>query len=247
MRTDHGRILAILAYHKVGAPPPGSWETWYSVPTPTFERQLRNLVEHGWEAVDVATALDGLSHPERLPPRSVLITFDDAFASLAGDARMSLAGFGFPAAVFVPTDYVGDWNRFDANTDLPREPICDWSTLRRLDRAAVSVQSHGVSHRPFSELDPETQRDELRRSKKVLEAELGKPVEVFSFPYGDQGTESHALDRELERAGYRAACLYGRGVNRLPVEEPYRLARIAMGPDTDLEVELEAAESRQLP
>jgi len=244
MPRDSGRILAILAYHKVGTPPPGSWETWYSIPTPTFEQQLRLLAELGWEVVDVAAALAGLSSPQRLPPRSALITFDDAFASLAGDARACLTAFGFPGAVFVPTEFVGDRNRFDANTDLPPEPICDWEQLARLDRAGLSVQSHAVSHRPFSELDLESQREELGRSKALLESKLDKPIEVFSFPYGDGGREPTVLARLLERCGYRAACLYGRGVNMLPVEDPYRLARIAMGPDTDLRENLGAIKAR---
>lgn len=238
---DQGHTLAILAYHKIGVPPPGSWETWYSVPTPVFEQQLRHLVEKGWEVIDPAAALEGLRSPDRLPARSALITFDDAFASLDGDARRCLADFGFPAVVFVPIDFVGDWNRFDADTDLPPEPICDWDVLRALDRDGVSIQSHAASHRPFSELDLEVQRDELARSKATLEAELGKPVELLSFPYGDSGRDPRALDGVLARVGYRAACLYGGGLNRLPVREPYRLARIAMGPDTDLGTELQSA------
>lgn len=35
-------------------------------------------------------------------------------------------------------------------------------------------------------------------------------------------------------AGYKAACLYGGGVATLPAREPSRLARIAMGPATEL-------------
>ena len=26
------QALALLGFHKVGVPPPGSWETWYNVP-----------------------------------------------------------------------------------------------------------------------------------------------------------------------------------------------------------------------
>lgn len=50
-----------------------------------------------------------------------------------------------------------------------------------------SVQSHGASHRPFSKLDPAEQEEELIRSQAVLEAGLGKPAQVFAYPYGDWG------------------------------------------------------------
>jgi hypothetical protein len=83
------------------------------------------------------------------------------------------------------------------------------------------------------------QEEELARSKVTLEAGLEKPVEVFSYPYGDGGTKPRSTGRALERAGYRAACLYKGGPNPLPLVEPYRLTRLAMGPDTDLQVALE--------
>jgi hypothetical protein len=130
----------------------------------------------------------------------------------------------------------------------PEEPICDCNDLRQLANQGVSVQSHGASHRRFSDLDPTEQEEELRRSKVTLETGLGKHVEVFSYPYGDDGVSSYpyggdrpmpqVLRKALKRVGYRACCLYGGGSNRLPVSDPYRLARLAMGPDTDLQVVL---------
>ncbi len=48
----------------------------------------------------------------------------------------------------------------------------------------------------------------------------------------------------LKRVGYRAACLYGGGPTRLPAADHYRLARLAVGPDTDLQEELREELSR---
>ena len=64
---------------------------------------------------------------------------------------------------------------------------------------------------------------------------------MSSYPYGDDGVSSQVLQKvggALERTGYRAACLYGGDPIRMPVHEPYRLARLAMGPDTGLRAEL---------
>jgi peptidoglycan/xylan/chitin deacetylase (PgdA/CDA1 family) len=111
--------------------------------------------------------------------------------------------------------------------------------LRELERSGVSIQSHGASHRSFSKLTLAEQEEELARSKVILEAGLEKPVEVFAYPLEDGGTELRATGRALERAGYRAACLYKGGPNPLPIAEPYCLTRLAVGPDTDLQVALE--------
>jgi len=44
----------------------------------------------------------------------------------------------------------------------------------------------------------------------------------------------------MQRSGYRAACLFDNGPNRMPIENPYLLNRVAVGPDTNLDAELGA-------
>jgi peptidoglycan/xylan/chitin deacetylase (PgdA/CDA1 family) len=236
-----GRKLAILGYHKIGDPP-RDWWTWFYIPEETFAGHMSYLREAGWQVIDLPALLRGITAPESLPERAALLTFDDGYRSMRTVTLPLL--LGYPAVLFVPTDYIGRLNSFEAGNE-PEEALCDWDDLRELERSGVSIQSHGASHRPFSELDLSGQEEELVRSKAILEAELKKPIEVFAYPYGDGGTESHLTVRVLKRAGYRAACLYKGGPkplggpNHLPIAEPYRLIRLAMGPDTDLQAALE--------
>lgn len=193
--------------------------------------------ENGWQVIDLTAFLKGLAAPHSLPEQAALLTIDDGYRSIREVALPSLLRFGYPAVLFVPTDFIGGRNDFDAGVE-PEEAICDWDDLRELEHWGISVQSHGASHRRFSWLDLAEQEEELRRSKAVLEAGLGKPVKAFAYPYGDEGVQPHVLRKALERAGYLAACLYGGGPNPLPIADPYRLARLAMGPDTDLQAAL---------
>jgi peptidoglycan/xylan/chitin deacetylase (PgdA/CDA1 family) len=233
-----GQRLAILGYHKIGEPPLGGWQTWFYVPEQLFAGHLSSLRNQGWEVIDVLALLRGITAPESLPERAALLTFDDGCRSMRTVALPWLLRFGYPAVLFIPTDYIGGFNGFDAGYE-PEEPICDWDDLRELERSGVSIQSHGASHRSFSKLGLPEQEEELARSKIALEAGLEKPVEVFAYPYGDGGTEPRSTGRALERAGYQAACLYKGGLNPLPIAEPYHLTRLAMGPDTDLQIALE--------
>jgi peptidoglycan/xylan/chitin deacetylase (PgdA/CDA1 family) len=234
------RTLAILAYHRVGPPPPGSWETWFSVSEDTFVAHLRYLKEHGWRVIDLDELFAALEAPNALGERSVLITFDDGHRTLCAAAARALAEFRFPAVCFVPSDFVGRSSLFNVKDGEPEEPICDVAELRELRRARVSVQSHGASHEPFTQLDPATQERELARSKAVLEAAVGHPVQAFAFPYGDVGPNGRELDDALRRTGYRAAFAYSGGPISLPITNPYRLPRVPIGPDTDLAQELRA-------
>ncbi len=234
----NGQSLAILGYHKIGEPPPGGWQTWFYVPEEIFAGHLSYLREHGWQVVDLPALFRGIAAPETLPERAALLTFDDGYRSIRTVALPWLLRFGYPAVLFVPTDYIGGINDFDAG-DEPEEAICDWDELRELECLGVSIQSHGASHCSFSKLSLPEQEEDLTQSRSTLEVGLEKPVEVFAYPYGDGGTEPRSTGRALERAGYQVACLYKGGPNPLPMVEPYRLTRVAVGPDTDLRVELE--------
>lgn len=57
---------------------------------------------------------------------------------------------------------------------------------------------------------------------------------LFAFPYGDPGSDYRATVKALAEAGYRYAFLYSGGAQSFPVSDPYRIARIPMGPDTEL-------------
>jgi len=229
-------MLAILSYHKIGPPGPGAWSTWFHVPEQTFAAHLELFDEGGWRVLDVPAALAALAKPTRR--RAALITFDDGHRSVLERAAPLLAERAYPAVAFVPTGFVGRQSEWDAETHEPPEPICTWDELRRLQVLGVSVQSHGVTHRALSQLEPRELEDEVAGSKARLESELGTPVELFSFPYGDPGEGE--VRAALVRAGYRGACLYG-GSAVSPPADPFALPRIAIGADTDLAAALTGA------
>lgn len=236
------RTIAILGYHKIGEPSPQAWETWFYISQSTFAQQMATLKENAWKAISLGEFYRGLEDPESIPEKSALITFDDGYRSILHSAVPILRRFGFPAVMFVPTDYVGSTNLFDGD-DEPQEPICTWAELRELERNGVAVQAHSVTHRAFSNLDGAEQEQELSGSKAALERALGRPVEAFAYPYGDDGGNPVAQQAVLRRTGYRAAFLYEGGPVQLPIRNSYQLPRLAMGEETDLLEELAKVDS----
>ena len=63
-------------------------------------------------------------------------------------------------------------------------------------------------------------------------------MEVFSFPYGDNGVNKQEIVSVMKSIGYQAACLFGGGIIPHPIADPYRLSRLAMGSATDLRTAL---------
>ena len=98
----------------------------------------------------------------------------------------------------------------------------------------ISVESHGVAHKAWSAMAPLARENDFKESKRILESGLGKPVRLFSHPYGDIGTNTEPVDAVLSRHGYAATCLYGGGPIDVAEASRYLLPRVAVGPDTDL-------------
>jgi peptidoglycan/xylan/chitin deacetylase (PgdA/CDA1 family) len=205
---------------------------------------LRFLKRNHWHVLDVNQCIAAISNCQLLPERSALLTFDDGYRSMIDIALPCLRHFRFPSILFIPTQFIGGTNDFDSGYE-PLEAICGWDHLQQLSRHGCSVQSHGVSHRSFSWIDPDEKEQELLRSKAALEANLRKPVEMFAYPYGRLGEEPSVAAHRLSRTGYKAACLYGGGVNSLPIANPYLLTRVAMAPGMDLSAALDDNTGRQ--
>jgi peptidoglycan/xylan/chitin deacetylase (PgdA/CDA1 family) len=84
--------LRVLAYHDVKDPF-------------AFEQQLDHLLEH-YTPIDLDRILHALGGGE-LPPRSVLITFDDGHRSWVDHAAPAMQRRGIPGVVFVVTGVLG--------------------------------------------------------------------------------------------------------------------------------------------
>ena len=215
----------------------GHSSTWFYISESVFEGYLRWLQGSNWRVIDAETFLHGLDFPDSLPGRAVLLTFDDGYRSMRYTALPLLRSFGFPSVLFVPVGYIGSTNGFDADVE-PEEPICDWDDLEELQCGKVSIQSHGVTHRRLSMLDDAQLRYEIEYSKIAIESRMGHAVNIFPFPYGDNGREARVTRAVLREAGYSAAFLYGGGPNVIPPRDRFGLQRLAVGPDTDLETSL---------
>ena len=234
-----GSTIAVLGYHKIGQSPDG-WESWYYVPPALLDRHVQALRGDGWVPVDIELLLAGLDGSCPLPERGFLLTFDDAYKSLLTQCLPWLVKNALPAVVFVPTGHVGGLNEFDRDVE-PEEAICDWNDLRALRAGGFSIQSHGASHRAFSDMTDDELAAEVGCSKDAIESALGDPVELISYPFGDPGRQPAATASLLRAAGYKTAFGYGGGAFRIPCQERYLLPRIAVGPDTDILLELDVS------
>ncbi len=102
---------------------------------------------------------------------------------------------------------------------------CTPAELRALhDPDLVEIGAHTCTHPVLSRLPVADQRQEIVESKLWIEAELGAPVNSFSYPFGgreDYGAESV---EEVRRCGFRYACSNFEGYVRRSTD-PHQLPR----------------------
>jgi peptidoglycan/xylan/chitin deacetylase (PgdA/CDA1 family) len=99
-------VLAVLTYHRVDTPEsrPDLLPWLISAAPDDFAAQMTELARH-YAPVSMAQVLDALPDPRRLPPRAVLVTFDDAYADFDRHAWPIMRDAGVPATLFVPTAF----------------------------------------------------------------------------------------------------------------------------------------------
>jgi hypothetical protein len=108
--------------------------------------------------------------------------------------------------------------------------MLDWDRVRAMRDAGVRFGAHTVTHPILSRVAPERARDEVVRSKRTIEAELGEEVRFFAYPNGRPGDYDETTVQALRAAGYRAALTTSFGANEAG-DDPLRWRRAAAWSD----------------
>lgn len=108
--------------------------------------------------------------------------------------------------------------------------FCDWGDARGLVRAGMAIGSHSMYHAILSEESGEVQHADLLESRKLLEAELDVPIDLFAYPNGTTRDYNPATITAAGAAGYTHAVTTRDGWNR-PSTPPYEIRRFVMYPE----------------
>lgn len=206
--------VPILCYHRFG----NGCSSPLCMPKDIFERQMKYLKDNGYHVISPKQLQDFLAYRKPLPKKSVMITVDDGYRSFYTIAYPILKKYGYPATLFIYTNYVG----------VSRKAIT-WDQLRELKRNGVTIGSHTIMHSDLSKQgDNESKeayalrlRNETMKSKMIIDRKLNQDTFFFSYPFGRVNPATMMATR---KAGYKLAVTVDRGGNAF-YANPYLLRR----------------------
>jgi peptidoglycan/xylan/chitin deacetylase (PgdA/CDA1 family) len=98
------RRLLILAYHGISSEEEHSWNPSLFMSPEAFRQRMELLRVGRFTVLPLGEAVTRL-YADDLPPRSVVITFDDGFYNFYEQAYPILSDYGYPATVYLTTFY----------------------------------------------------------------------------------------------------------------------------------------------
>ena len=200
-------VVPIMMYHNVNYTQEARANT---VSPENFERHMAYLKTHGFQVISFNDFVSRINAGGPIPKKSVVITFDDGYEDNYQYAFKILKKYGFPAIVFLPSDFV--------NT----RGYMTWEQIKEMRESGITIGSHTRRHIYLPDLPMEEMREEIKGSKSILERQLGVTVDYFAYPIGGFSEQIKQMVRE---AGYKAAAATNRGYDRFN-RDVFELKRI---------------------
>lgn len=199
----------ILEYHTITNKPDPSSEI-YNVTPAEFSAQLDYLQENGYTTITLNDFIKARRYGKALPPKPIILTFDDGYADNYSEMLPILEAHGMTAVIFVITNELG------------KPGYLTLSQLKDLQRRGVEIGSHTADHLPLVTLNDELLINQIRVPKIFLEWNGLEPIGSISYPNGVYNPEIIEL---LKAENFLAAVTGEAGLNTLETD-PYKLKRV---------------------
>jgi peptidoglycan/xylan/chitin deacetylase (PgdA/CDA1 family) len=213
-RRFHGPALRtsvpVLMYHVIGTPPASAPYPELFVSRQLFAAQVAALARAGYHAVTLDRVWRAWHGRAALPPRPIVLSFDDGYH---GD-------FGAAMPILRRRGWAGVLNLLVANLHRHGWGLKTWM-VRRMIANGWEVDSHTLTHPDLATLSAARLWREVHGSRVVLRRLFHVPVRFFCYP---SGAFDAAVIAAVRRAGYLGATTEIAGLAAPP--QPYTLRRV---------------------
>lgn len=191
----------ILMYHSIS-----NNDDFFCVKPIEFEKQMNFLKINNFNVISLNKLIWHLEK-NNLPPKTVILTFDDGFEDNFTKAFMILKKHNFSATIFLETEVLG---REKSNKSGIIYKMLNWDQIKEMKMSGmIDFGAHTLSHPKLSQLSWDSAESEILQSKKILESKLQKKCDFFAYPFGNYNKEVVKITKACD---FKAAVTVKNGV-----------------------------------
>lgn len=184
--------VPVMMYHDVLI----EKEVFFDLTPEEFEADLQRIQQSGLTPVSLDHLVNHLKTGIPLPPKPIVLTFDDGYVGHYQYVYPLLKKYGYPATFAIYTSKVGK--------KLGRSSL-NWAQLKEMAKdPLVTIASHTLTHPDLTQQFGDRLDQEIIDSKQTLEKALNLPVQYFVYPEGKFDERVEAI---VQKAGYKAALI----------------------------------------
>lgn len=182
--------VPVLCYHHIRPFSAGGRLMGYEVTPAAFAEQMKVLSDSGYKTILPDDLYEYLVHGAPLPPKPIMLTFDDNDKEQYSVGATEMNKYGFKGVYFIMT------------ISINRPRYMSVEELKELSDSGHAVEGHTWDHHMVTKYTSATWDTQLVRPQKKLESITGKPVRYFAYPFG---LWNKAAIPELKSRGYKLA------------------------------------------
>ena len=195
----------------------------YAISTKNLAQYLAWIKKEGWKPIRLEDVWAARQKQQILPERAVLLTFDDGALSSYSKVYPLLKQYNIPAVFAIPTSWING-NTQAGYEAYGQGNLMNWNQMREMQKSGlVEFVSHsndlhkGIQANPQKNMEPaaivreyfpqlnryETDAeyktrvvDDLKKSKQVLDHELGIDTKAIFWPYGAVTPEAEEFAKQ---------------------------------------------------
>jgi peptidoglycan/xylan/chitin deacetylase (PgdA/CDA1 family) len=182
--------LPVLMYHYVEPLPPNADDIrrGLTISPELFRDHLAYLQQQGYQTVSFAQVYDALMTGSPLPPKPIILTFDDGYDNHYHIVFPLLQEFGMIGTFYVIT----------AALDNQRSGYITWEQAAQMAQAGMEIGAHTKNHVELRGRSYDVLVYEVIGSIESVTAHIGQRPITFSYPVGRYDRDTLALMASLQ-------------------------------------------------
>ncbi len=184
--------VPVLCYHHIRNVRAGESASMksYSVSPAAFAEQMKALSDSGYQTILPDQLYEYLVYDGVLPPRPVMITFDDTDEEQYSIGAAEMNKYGFKGVYFLMT------------ISMNRPRYMSKEQIKNLSDSGHAIEAHTWDHHMVTKYIGADWDTQLVKPQRQIEAITGKPVKYFAYPFG---IWNQAAIPEIKSRGYQLA------------------------------------------